>query len=152
VYVFLECKEKEMSRQNTIQIVTAGLFVLVALPAMAANAVETKQREQVKELGQTKPQVRQEERVQEQIYGSQLMSQQERLEYRNRMRTLKTEEERRQFQLEHHKEMQERAKQRGVTLPDMPPAVGGGMGPGSGMGPGNGMGPGSGMGPGGGRR
>lgn len=82
-------------------------------------------------------------RDQDRIYGSELMTRQERAEYRNRMRTLKTEQEREAFRLEHHKQMQERAQAQGKTLPDMPPA---GMGPGSGMGPG--MGPGSGMGPG----
>lgn len=49
--------------------------------------------------------------------------------------------------------MKERAKERGVTLSDDPPARGGGMGPDGGMGPGGGgMGHGGGgMGPGGGR-
>ncbi|MBI5784375.1 MAG: hypothetical protein HZA64_02865 [Rhodocyclales bacterium] len=64
------------------------------------------------------------------IYGSQLMTRQERMEYRNQMRTLKTQQERNAFRLEHHTRMQERAKERGMTLPDTPPAAGGGMGPG----------------------
>ena len=81
------------------------------------------------------------------IYGSQLMTVQERAEFRARMRAAKTYEEREQIRLEHHKAMQERAKAQGKTLPDTPPAMGGGMGPGGG-----GMGPGAaGMGPGGGR-
>jgi len=77
------------------------------------------------------------------IYGSQLMTRQERIEYRNQMRTLKTQEERNTFRLEHHKKMQERAQEKGLTLPEAPPAGGGGMGPGRG---GGGMGPGAGMG------
>ncbi|MBU1237718.1 MAG: hypothetical protein KJ634_03775 [Gammaproteobacteria bacterium] len=80
------------------------------------------------------------------VYGSQLMTQQERMEYRNQMRTLKTQEERNAFRLEHHKRMQERAKERGVTLPDAPPAAGNGMGPGGGRGMGDGPGMGGGMG------
>ena len=81
------------------------------------------------------------------IYGSQLMTVQERAEFRARMRAAKTYEEREQIRLEHHKAMRERAQAQGKTLPDMPPAVGGGMGPGGG-----GMGPGArGMGGGGGR-
>ena len=68
------------------------------------------------------------------IYGSQLMTQQERNEYRAQMRNAKTYEERERIRLEHHKAMQERAKAKGLTLPDMPPAAGGGMGPGGGMG------------------
>ncbi len=93
----------------------------------------------------------------EQIYGSQMMTQQERSEYQTRMRAAKTAEEREQIRQQHHEEMQARAKERGMTLPDEPPArgmgpSGGGMGPGGGgMGPGGGgMGPGGGgMGPGG---
>ncbi len=81
------------------------------------------------------------------IYGSQMMTQQERNEYRARMRAAKTREERDAARAEHHKAMQERAKERGVTLPDQPRTGSGpGKGPGSGMGP-AGMGPGSGMGP-----
>ena len=74
---------------------------------------------------------------QQQIYGSSLMTQQERNAYRERMRNAKTNEERQKIRTEHHAQMKERAKQRGVTLPDMPPA-GHGMGQGGGMG--NGMG------------
>lgn len=92
---------------------------------------------------------------QEQVYGSQLMTQQERLDFRARMSAATTAEEREQIRNEHHEQMQLRAKEQGVTLPDSPPAGGDGMmGPGSGMGPGGGgmMGPnGGGMGPGGGR-
>jgi uncharacterized protein HemX len=84
---------------------------------------------------------------QETIYGSQIMTQQERTEYRSRMRAANTAEEREQIRKEHHERMKERAKTQGVTLPDEPPAGGGGRGPGGGgMGPGGG-----GMGPGGGR-
>jgi hypothetical protein len=84
---------------------------------------------------------------QKQVYGSQLMTQEEQMAYRSKMRATKTTEERDQLRKEHHEQMQERAKARGVTLPDEPPARGGGMGPGGGgMGPGGG-----GMGPGGGR-
>lgn len=82
---------------------------------------------------------------QEQIYGSQLMTEQERLEHRNIMRSLKTQEEREAYRMEHHKRMQVRAKEKGVTLPDEPlpqgrmmkgPGAGGGAGAGGGMGPG----------------
>lgn len=85
----------------------------------------------------------------EQIYGSQMMTQQERSEYQAKMRAAKTAEEREQIRQQHHEEMQARAKERGMTLPDEPPARG--MGPGGRMGPGGGgMGPGGeGMGPGG---
>lgn len=68
------------------------------------------------------------------IFGHQLMTDAERAEYRAKMRALKTPEEREAFRAEHHKLMQERAKERGVTLPEMPPH--GGMGQGHMSGPG----------------
>lgn len=83
-------------------------------------------------------------------YGWQLMTPQERAEHRNKMRNMKTEQEREAYRLQHHAEMQKRAKERGVTLPDMPrpqgagrgmgPGTGGGMGPGTGGGMGGGAG------------
>ena len=82
----------------------------------------------------------------EQIYGSQLMTQQERNEYQAKMRAAKTAEERERIRNEHHEEMRERARARGVTLPDEPASRTGGMGPGYGMGRGGGMGSGGGMG------
>jgi hypothetical protein len=76
--------------------------------------------------------------TEERIYGSQLMTPQERAEHRTRMQAAKTAEEREQIRKEHHEKMKVRAKERGVTLPDEPPA----MGMGKGLGPGGGMGPG----------
>jgi hypothetical protein len=65
------------------------------------------------------------------------------------MRNAKTLEEREQIRKEHHEQMKARAQEKGVTLPDEPPARGRGMGPGKGMGPGMGPGGGAGgMGPG----
>ena len=113
---------------------------LVAVLSLSAGLALAADPEPAKE--QAQPQ------KQEQIYGSQLMTPQERSEHRAKMRAAKTAEEQEQIRKEHHKLMQERAKERGVTLPDAPPAGGGGM-----MGPGgHRMGPGGGMGgPGGGR-
>jgi len=54
------------------------------------------------------------------IYGSTLMTAQERIQHRETLRTLKTNEEREQYRIEHHKRMQERAKEKGVSLPDVP--------------------------------
>lgn len=82
--------------------------------------------------------------MQERVYGYELMTDQERSSYQARMRAAKTEQEREVLRLEHHRQMQERAKAQGKTLPEMPPADRGpGKGPGS-MGPGSGMGSGSG--------
>ncbi len=87
--------------------------------------------------------------TQQRIYGSQLMTAQERNEYQQRMRELKTQQERDQFRQEHHAKMQERAKERGVKLPDEPPMQGKGAGPREGSRPGMGQGAGP-RGPGGG--
>lgn len=59
-------------------------------------------------------------REQERIYGSQLMTEQERSEYREKIHAAPSEEERAKIRMEHHDLMQERAKARGITLPDAP--------------------------------
>ena len=78
------------------------------------------------------------------VYGWQMMSEQERNEYRNRMQALRTEREREQYQMDHHKMMQERAKQRGIMLQDVPMQKQDGTGPANGMGGGMGNGGGGG--------
>lgn len=80
----------------------------------------------------------------EPIYGYRMMTDQERNEFRERMRNAKSAEERQAIRDEHHKAMQARAKERGVTLPDQPRGPGAGKGPG--YGPGGGKGPGGGPG------
>lgn len=129
-----------MMKRTVLLAVVAGSLTLPSAPVRAAD--QQQDRDQVKEKKQ--------DQAQEQIYGSQLMTRKERLEYRARMRAAKTAEERQRIRNEHHEQMKERAKAKGITLPDMPPVRGGGMGSG-GMGPGGGMGSGGGMGPGGGR-
>lgn len=63
----------------------------------------------------------------------------ERQQHREKLRSMKTEQEREAYRREHHKQMQDRAREKGVKLPDMPPERGHGMGPGGGgMGPGGG--------------
>jgi hypothetical protein len=121
----------------------AGALALPFGIASAADQTQTQDKLQTQERLTTQGR--------EQIYGSQLMTKEERITYRTRMRTAKTAQEREQIRMEHHEQMQARARERGMTLPDMPPAMGGGMGPGGGggMGPGGGMGGGMG---GGGRR
>jgi hypothetical protein len=68
----------------------------------------------------------------EQVYGWEIMTEQERAEHRTKMQSMKTAEERERYRLEHHKKMEKRAKQQGVTLHEP-------MHQGSGMGQGNGM-------------
>ncbi|ARU32895.1 hypothetical protein CAP31_07885 [Sulfuriferula sp. AH1] len=117
-----------MNKRTFILSVIAGTLSSGPVIATAADATQTQT--------QTKTQ------NQMTVYGSQLMTRQERNEYRTKMRSMKTQQEREAYRLEHHKQMQERAKARGVTLPDMPPpAAGKDMGPGGrGMSPGGSMG------------
>ena len=132
------------------------LTLFLSLCAAMAASAQAADRMQSDDPSQAVRQPSMQDR--ERIYGSELMTPQERAEYHNRMRAMKTEQEREAFRQEHHKQMQERARAQGKTLPDTPPAgrepgMGPGMGPGGGMmGPGGGMmGPGGGMmGPGGG--
>ena len=86
--------------------------------------------------------------AQEPIFGSQLMSEQERTVHRARMWAAQSDEARNAIRAEHHEQMRARAQERGVTLPETPPARGAGMGQGRGMGQGPALGPGRGAGPG----
>ncbi len=76
----------------------------------------------------------------EPIYGSQLMTQQELQLHRQEMRSAKTPEARALIRNENHERMRLRAKEKGIDLPDNPPAERGHMNqqnhPGSGMGSG----------------
>lgn len=56
--------------------------------------------------------------------GWQLMSPAERTEHQNKMRNLKTYDECKSYQDEHHKQMEARAKEKGLTLPAMGPRYG----------------------------
>ncbi|MBK6672731.1 MAG: hypothetical protein IPG49_04345 [Proteobacteria bacterium] len=51
------------------------------------------------------------------IYSSDLMTQEERVQHWNQLRSLKTEQERIQYRLDHQKAMQQRAKEKGVSAP-----------------------------------
>lgn len=116
-----------MFNSKVSRLGTAAMVVFGAVAGVATHAV-----------AQDKDQDRTQLRDQDRVYGSQLMTQQERMEYANRMRATKTDQEREAYRLEHHNRMQERAREKGVKLPDEPPWI-----PGKGMG---GMGPGGGAG------
>jgi 1,2-phenylacetyl-CoA epoxidase catalytic subunit len=114
-------------------IYSTAIVALFATAAPVANATD-KTRDQ----GRLQ--------AQDRVYGSQLMTQQERNEYGALMNAARTGKERDQIRQAHQEQMQERAKQRGMTLPDEAPAYGKtqDMGSGGGMGgPGSGVGPGS---------
>jgi hypothetical protein len=132
-----------MKRTLIYAAVLAALLPAMASVAYAADQAQDRTRDQ--DRLQTPDQTRDQDRLRDrdqlqdnQIYGAQLMTQQERNEYRARLRAARTVQERERIRAEHHEQMKLRAKERGVTLPDEPPARGGGMGPG-GMGPGGGM-------------
>ncbi len=137
-----------MKRTLLYAAVIATLLPGMSMVAYAADQDRDRTRDQDQLQTPDKDQARDQDRLKtqdkdqlqdSQIYGSQLMTQQERNEFRARMRAAKTDQEREQIRNEHHERMKVRAKERGVTLPDVPPArgMGGGMGPG-GMGGGGG--------------
>lgn len=51
--------------------------------------------------------------------GWQIMTPEERTVHQNQMRSFKTYDECKAYQEEHHKQMEERAKEKGLTLPAM---------------------------------
>jgi len=124
-----------------MQILSFTLLAVVCLLLLPGDFVWAADQATTQDRVQTTTQerIRAQDRDQEQVYGSQLMTWQEREEYHNRMRAAKSAEEQERIRNEHHERMQERAKAQGLSLPDMPPPRGAGMGPG-----GRGMGPGSG--------
>lgn len=124
-----------------VPMLTLSLFMAMGISAQVAAQGQS----QAQPKTQIQTQTQATEQVQERIYGSELMTPQERYEYQNRMREMKTDQEREAFRFEHHKQMKERAKAQGKSLPDTPPADGG-PGRGGGMGPGGDMGYGSGKG------
>lgn len=129
-----------MNRKFSYAFAFAALVPAMGINAQAADRAQTRD--------QVQPQARAQTEIQDQdIYGYRLMTPKERDEHRARMWAAETNQEREQIRREHHDQMVERAKERGVAIPDEPPPRGaGGRAPGTGMGQG---GPGM-MGPGGG--
>lgn len=121
--------------------VNSGLLTLVLASAVSlAGAIATfpaSAQDQLRDQTQDRTQLR----TQDPIYGSQLMTPVERDAYWAKLRSLQTEAERNTFRLQHHEQMQERARLKGFQMPDQPPMQqrlmprpGPGMGPGSGAG------------------
>lgn len=104
----------------TIAVIVVGLSLAILIgPALAQQP--------------RGDQVREQERLRDDapIYGSQMMTDRERNEYREKMRNAKTLKEQETIRSQHHDQMKERGKSRGMMLPDEPPARGLGNGPGS---------------------
>jgi len=115
-----------MLRKKLSITTVAGSLLLAAGLVQAADQVQDQTQDQ------TQDRTRLLDQTQDQIYGSQLMTEQERVQYRAQLRSFKTEKEREMYRLEHHKRMQLRAKEKGVTLPVEPPMKPGGTGYGAG--------------------
>ncbi|MDP1647619.1 MAG: hypothetical protein Q8M01_05380 [Rubrivivax sp.] len=83
---------------------------LIAAAKATGLAVATGTSALAQTPSQTQTQAQTQAKAQDRVYGSQLMTAQERNEYQQRMRELKTQQERDQFRTEHHAKMQERAR------------------------------------------
>lgn len=121
-----------------MKIVPFHTTLLATLIALGSSALIIDASAQAPDKTQSQQQIRDRD-----IYGWEMMTAKERNEYREKMRAAKTVEEREKIRSEHHALMATRAKERGVKLPDEPPA----RGPDTRMGPGGGMGPGGNPGP-----
>ena len=112
-----------------------SLALVIALPALAGQQsnASVERAGSAAPMSQVQRDTMRQNRVtnRSQVYGWQLMTPTERDAYRTQMRSMKTSQERETLRLQHHEQMQKRAAERGVTLPDVPVRRGGGMGPGS---------------------
>lgn len=109
---------------------TPRLFFVAAVAAsLSAGTALAQNQTQTQEQAQPRTQQQMRDRD---IYGYQLMTPQERDAYRERMRNARTLEEREQIRAEHHAQMQARAKERGLALPDQPRPGAGSRGAGGG--------------------
>lgn len=88
-----------------------GVVMLMAPVAVGAQ-------QQVRERAQVQSRVQERAGQREIIPGSELMTSQEREAYRRRYAAAKTDEERAKVRAEHVKEMEERARLRGLRLAD----------------------------------
>lgn len=128
---------------NTRTVVASAIAVLLLLPAGTLFAAD---KDQDRDKDKTQLMDRDQDKVSAQdkmIYGWQLMSVEERRQHRAKMQSFATAQEREAYRKQHHEEMQARARERGVTLPDMPMRSGG-PGPGARSGGGGGGGAGKG--------
>lgn len=120
----------------------ASVLALSIPVGVSFAADQVKKQDQTKQQTQAKEQTQTQDQDQKMIYGWDLMTVKERNEHHEKMMSMKTEQERTAYIEEHHKLMQQRAKERGVELPDAPmmrgtgPGFGGGAGGGGGAGKG----------------
>jgi len=129
-------KETTMNIRNVLAFAVAVLLLLPAGSLFAADKDQDRDRDQIRD--QDKTRMMDQDKDKEMIYGWQLMSVEERAQHRAKMLSLKTQEERQAYLEEHHRQMEIRAREKGVTLPEVPMQRG--VGPGAGMRPGGGAG------------
>jgi hypothetical protein len=106
---------------RTLIEVAVALMAAVVMLAAAADAAGRESQppgEEVLRLAQDGQQNKQQARKREIIPGSELMTSQEREEYRQRMAAAGTGAERAKVRAEHVKQMEERARLRGLQLVD----------------------------------
>lgn len=116
---------KEKLSMLGLAVIAAGLLAAISITvnAIAENRAQVQMQGRSSDQGRDRDQERERDRdhMQTTIYGSQMMTERERQEHRAKMRAMKTEQEREAYRLEHHNKMQERARAKGLTLPDEPP-------------------------------
>ena len=119
---------------KTRTVLASAIAVFLSFPVgtlVAADKDQDRDRDQDKTQTMSRDQDRDKIQAQDKmIYGWQLMTVEERAQHRAKMQSFNTEKEREAYRKEHHKEMQARAKARGVTIPDTPMRSGG-PGPGA---------------------
>jgi len=108
-----------MKTKSRFLILLVGLFLVSAGQGFAAD--QDRDQDQIQDQLQDR----------DMVYGYELMSVEERAQHRAKMQSFNTEEEREAYREQHHKEMQARAKEQGVVIPDQPRWKG--AGPQSGM-------------------
>ncbi len=113
-----------MSRKWFVSSV--AMFLLMPSYLWSAEKAHVQEREMQQERLQEherlndKAEERNRLRENDRIYGWQLMSPAERQVYRQKMRSLKTHEEREAYRKEHHEHMKKLAAEKGVELQNMP--------------------------------
>lgn len=120
---------KEKVGMMGLAIIAAALLTAISVTVSAIaeskgqgqNQGQTQSRSSDQSRDRDRDKARDADRLHQPIYGSQLMTEREREEHRAMMRSFKTAQEREAYRMEHHKQMQERARAKGVTLPEEPP-------------------------------
>jgi len=131
-------------KSNILVITTSAIFLMAtSIVGNAADQDQEQAQEQNQEQMQPQTQKQQQQpQMQasgnETVYGWELMSVKERKAHQAKMKKLKSPKERTAYLEKHHKLMEKRAKERGVTLPEIPMQGGQGAGPGAGAGGGAG--------------